>query len=68
MNRDLQLLYRYADFIERRGLVMSAARIRRALFVVRELAPPTKHALVMQRVYAAVARHARARDAADRGT
>jgi hypothetical protein len=61
MESDFRLLYHYADLVERRGLVMSAARIRRALWVVRGLAPPTKHRLVMERVYAVIARHAAAR-------
>jgi hypothetical protein len=63
MEKDMRFLYRYADAIERHGMVASAARIRRALHAVRELAPPTKHRLVMERVYAAIARHA-----ADRGS
>jgi hypothetical protein len=61
MESDLRYLYRYADLIERRGFVRPAARIRRALHVVRGLAPPTKHRLMLARVYAVIARHAAAR-------
>jgi hypothetical protein len=62
MEQDMRFLYRYADAIERRGLVMSAARIRRALWVVRGLAAPTKHRLAMERVYAVIARYAARRE------
>jgi hypothetical protein len=62
MEKDMRFLYRYADAIERRGHVNTAARIRRALHVVRGLAPPTKHRLVMDRVYAVIAKHTARRE------
>jgi hypothetical protein len=62
MERDMRFLYRYADAIERHGHVNTAARIRRALWVVRGLAPPTKHRLALDRVYAVIARRAADRE------